>query len=85
MMKDQEKRLWLFEKHASCYQALDTLLAAKRQAASEYDVRIRQLSALAKDLRFKMSDSDQFELFKADEVLSAEIAELMENPLDGLD
>lgn len=84
-MKDTDKKLWLYEKSSACSLALNTLVAAKRQAASEYDTRIRKITVFHQDILTKLRDGSQLELFDPTEAVSPEVTNLLRNPLNGMD
>jgi hypothetical protein len=84
-MKNGEKTLWLLEQGAKADTAIRRLIAAKKQRVSEYDERLRKLKSYSEALYLKREDSSQMELVKEDEVLTPDLAKLLEAPLRGLD
>ena len=82
---NDERAEWLVHHRCRADDALRTLKRAKKQRTSDYDERIRKVQSLADVLFIKSVDKQQAELFRPNDVLSEELAELLDAPLAGLD
>lgn len=85
MKNATEKTLWLLEQGALVDTAIRKITAAKKGRVSEYDERLRKLKAYGESLYLKREDQEQVEMFKVDELLTPDLAKLLEAPLRGLD
>lgn len=84
-MTTEQRSEWLTVHRCRADDALRTLKKAKKQRTADYDERIRKIQALADSLFIKSVDRQQAELFKPDEVLTEELADLLDAPTHGLD
>lgn len=84
-MKNGDKTLWLLEQGARTDTAIRRIYAAKKQRVSEYDERLRKLKALGESLYLKREDGAQAEMFNEEDVLTPDLAKLLDAPLRGLD
>lgn len=84
-MKTADKLLWLLEQGAKADTAIRKITAAKKGRVSEYDERLRKLKSYSESLYLKREDSEQTELFKAEDLLTPDLSKLLEAPLRGLD
>ncbi len=84
-MKNGDKTLWLLEQGAKVDTAIRRIIAAKKSRVSEYDERLRKLKDYSEALYLKREDGAQLELVDPAEVLTPDLAKLLEAPLRGLD
>lgn len=78
-----ERQEWI-EKHGwAAVNAARLLTAAKKQRVSEYDERLRKLRDFSEVLAVKQIDK-QDELFAINDILTPELRDLIDKPLQGL-
>lgn len=85
MKLSNQDKLWLLEQGADADTAIRKIIAAKKARVSEYDERLRKLKAYSESLYLKREDQEQAEMFKIEEMLTPDLAKLLEAPLSGLD
>jgi hypothetical protein len=83
--KPQDTQDWIHSHHTAAISAVDTIKAASRATHSSYATRVRILELFARNLRAKIADRDQLELFDPDAILTPEVARFLAHPLAGLE
>ncbi len=84
-MSTPKQTEWIRDNRCKADDAIRTLHSAKKQRVSEYDERLRKLKDFAEILFIKQTDAQQTEIFDPKIVLSPDISNLLDSPLQGLD
>lgn len=85
MKTPADQTAWIRENRCRADDAIRALQAAKKQATSEFDERLRKIKDFAEILYIKQADETQGEMFDMKELLPAELENLLSAPLHGLD
>jgi hypothetical protein len=83
-MTSEQKQAWIEHQLRRALDSRDTIESSKKSAVSEYDARIRKLDAFQRHIRVTAADSNQLELFSAEQMLTPDISLLLSDPLHGL-